>query len=127
MIFFGGVTGIWLGGWLADRLGGLNRAAYAWVPAGAFLLCVPLYALGALAPPSDWSLLIFLMPIALALAWLGPTICAIQHLVPLPPPRREPGAPYGPRHPPDDGPYAVGSFAVDGDALHFVYGLLRLR
>jgi hypothetical protein len=27
-------------------------------------------------------LLLFLVPIALALAWLGPAICAIQHLVP---------------------------------------------
>jgi predicted MFS family arabinose efflux permease len=52
------------------------------VPAGAFLLSVPLYALGVMAPPSAWSLPIFLVPIALALAWLGPTICAIQHLVP---------------------------------------------
>lgn len=82
LIFFGGVTGIWLGGWLADRLGGRSRSAYALVPAAAFLLSVPLYALGVLAPPSPWSLLIFLVPIALALAWLGPTICAIQHLVP---------------------------------------------
>jgi sugar phosphate permease len=54
LIFFGGITGIWLGGWLADRLGDRNRAAYALVPAGAFLLCVPLYALGVLAPPSYW-------------------------------------------------------------------------
>jgi MFS family permease len=68
LIFFGGITGIWLGGWLADRLGDRNRAAYALVPAAAFLLCVPLYALGVLAPPSYWSLLIFLVPIALALA-----------------------------------------------------------
>jgi MFS family permease len=82
LIFFGGVTGIWLGGWLGDRLGGRSRSAYALVPAVAFLLSVPLYALGVLAPPSPWSLLIFLVPIALALAWLGPTICAIQHLVP---------------------------------------------
>jgi MFS family permease len=52
------------------------------VPATAFLLSVPLYALGVLAPPSHWSLLIFLVPIALTLAWLGPTLCAIQHLVP---------------------------------------------
>jgi MFS family permease len=52
------------------------------VPSIAFLLCVPLYALGVLAPPSHLSLLIFLVPIALSLAWLGPTLSAIQHLVP---------------------------------------------
>jgi MFS family permease len=78
----GGVTGIWLGGFLADRLGSHSRSAYALVPAGAFALTIPLYALGVLAPPSVWTLPLFLLPIALALAWLGPTICAIQHLVP---------------------------------------------
>jgi MFS family permease len=76
------VTGIWLGGFLADRLGSHSRSAYALVPAGAFALTIPLYALGVLAPPSVWTLPLFLLPIALALAWLGPTICAIQHLVP---------------------------------------------
>jgi MFS family permease len=81
LTLFGGVAGIWLGGWLADRLGRYNRAAYALVPAGAFLITAPLYVLGVLAPPSFWSLPLFLVPTALALAWLGPTICAIQHLV----------------------------------------------
>lgn len=81
LTFFGGVAGIWLGGWLADRLGRYNRSAYALVPAGAFLITAPLYVLGVLAPPSLWSLPLFLLPTALALAWLGPTICAIQHLV----------------------------------------------
>jgi MFS family permease len=82
LLLFGGVSGIWLGGWLADQLGSRNRAAYAGVPAIAFVLCVPLYAAGVLAPPSHLSLWIFLVPIALALAWLGPTLSAIQHLVP---------------------------------------------
>lgn len=81
LTFFGGVSGIWLGGWLADRLGSYSRSAYALVPAGAFLITIPLYVLGVLAPPSLWSLPLFLVPTALALAWLGPTICAIQHLV----------------------------------------------
>jgi MFS family permease len=82
IILFGGVAGIWLGGWLADRFGSRNRAAYALVPATAFVLCVPLYALGVLAPPNHSSLLVFVVPIALGLAWLGPTLSAIQHLVP---------------------------------------------
>ena len=82
LFLIGGVCGIWLGGWLADHFGARSRAAYAAVPAIAFVLCVPLYAIGVLAPASHWSLLIFLAPIALALAWLGPTLSAIQHLVP---------------------------------------------
>ncbi len=78
----GGFAGIWLGGWSADRLGGHRRGSYALVPASAFVIAVPLYAIGVLSPPSPWMLPLFLIPTALALAWLGPTICAVQHLVP---------------------------------------------
>jgi MFS family permease len=81
LIFIGGIAGIWLGGWLTDRLGTLRRAAYALVPAVAFILCVPFYAIGVLAPASNWILPVFVIPTALALVWLGPTICAVQHLV----------------------------------------------
>ena len=82
LTFVSGVAGIWLGGALADRFGGTRRAAYALVPAVAFLLSVPLYAAGLLAPASLGSLPIFVLPMALALAWLAPTASAIQHLVP---------------------------------------------
>jgi len=82
LTFVSGVAGIWLGGALADRFGSTRRAAYALVPAVAFLLSVPLYAAGLLAPASLGSLPIFVLPMALALAWLAPTASAIQHLVP---------------------------------------------
>ena len=82
LTFVSGVAGIWLGGALADRFGSARRAAYALVPAVAFLLSVPLYAVGLLAPASLSSLPIFIVPMALALAWLAPTASAIQHLVP---------------------------------------------
>jgi MFS family permease len=82
LTFVSGVAGIWLGGALADRFGSTRRAAYALVPAVAFLLTVPLYAAGLLAPASLGSLPIFVLPMALALAWLAPTASAIQHLVP---------------------------------------------
>jgi MFS family permease len=78
----GGVIGIWVGGSLTDRLGSRRRSAYALVPAAAFVLCVPAYALGVLAPASLWSVAIFLVPTAFALVWLAPTVCAVQHLVP---------------------------------------------
>lgn len=82
LTFVSGVAGIWLGGALADRFGSTRRAAYALVPAVAFVLSVPLYAAGLLAPSSLGSLPIFVLPMALALAWLAPTASAIQHLVP---------------------------------------------
>jgi MFS family permease len=77
-----GLAGIWLGGYFGDRLGAARRAAYALVPAAAFFLSVPLYAIGMLAPSVPASLPIFLLPMALALAWLGPTMSAVQQLVP---------------------------------------------
>jgi MFS family permease len=82
LTFVSGVAGIWLGGALADRFGSTRRAAYAFVPAIAFLLSVPLYAAALLAPAFMGSLPIFVLPMALALAWLAPTASAIQHLVP---------------------------------------------
>lgn len=78
----GGVLGIWLGGYLADRLGRTRKAAYALVPASAFVLSLPFYALGFLATSPALAFVIFLIPSALGLVWLGPVITAIQHLVP---------------------------------------------
>jgi MFS family permease len=78
----GGVAGIWLGGVLGDRLGARDRAAYARIPAYAFLLTAPVYALGL---SLDWLPAVFvvlLIPTALALLWLGPVIAAVQGMVP---------------------------------------------
>ena len=87
-LFYGGVTllggvlGIWLGGWLADRFGLRSKAAYALVPAVTLLLSMPFYALGAMLDSLSWAFAIFVIPAALSLAWLGPVTSAIQHLVP---------------------------------------------
>jgi predicted MFS family arabinose efflux permease len=77
----GGVAGVWLGGWLADRYGAARKAAYAYVPAAALALCVPFYFVGVLSSTLSWSFIVFVIPAALGLVWLGPTISAIQHLV----------------------------------------------
>ncbi len=76
-----GILGIWMGGLLADRLGQKNRAAYALVPAVAFLFTTPLYAAGVLAPSPYLSVVLFFAPVALGLLWLGPVLSAFQHLV----------------------------------------------
>ncbi len=87
-IFYGGVTlvggvlGIWLGGWLADRYGGRSKAAYAIVPAASLLLSMPFYIVGAMLDSLSWAFAIFVIPAALSLAWLGPVTAAVQHLVP---------------------------------------------
>ena len=81
IVLIGGVSGVWLGGWLADKYGAGRRSAYALVPAGALLLCVPLYAFGTFAPSLKLAFFIFLVPTALGLVWLGPVLAAVQQLV----------------------------------------------
>jgi MFS family permease len=82
VVFLGGCTGVFAGGWLADRLGHADRGWYAKLPAIAWLITAPTFAAGLLAPSLwvAWPLL--LIPNALNILWLGPVITAVQHLVP---------------------------------------------
>jgi predicted MFS family arabinose efflux permease len=82
LLLIGGVAGIGIGSILADRLGQRARSAYALIPAAAFFLILPCYAYGVFRPPGAFAFVFFLLPTALQLAWLGPVISAIQHLVP---------------------------------------------
>ncbi|NNF52570.1 MAG: MFS transporter [Gammaproteobacteria bacterium] len=77
----GGLAGIWLGGMFADKFGRVSRAAYAVIPGVAFLATIPLYALAILSDNLFVAFFVFLLPTALGLAWLGPVISAIQHVV----------------------------------------------
>ena len=82
VVFIGGCAGVFAGGWLADRLGTLDRGWYAKLPAIAWFITAPTFAAGLLAPNPwvAWPLL--LIPNALNIFWLGPVIAAVQHLVP---------------------------------------------
>ena len=82
ILLVGGVAGVWLGGVLGDRLGQLDKSAYARVPAIAWLITAPLFAggLSVQTPLAAWLLLV--IPNALCLLFLGPIITAVQHLVP---------------------------------------------
>jgi MFS family permease len=81
--FVGGTIGIWLGGWLADKLGrGVKRSAYPLVPAVGFVIAVPLFFLAMNVEDKWTAFALFLIPQALSLAWLGPVVTAVQHLVP---------------------------------------------
>ncbi len=84
LLLIGGCTGVFMGGWLADRLGSMDRAWYARLPAIAWLITAPMFALGLLAPNLwiAWPLLV--IPNALNILWLGPVTTAVQHLVPQP-------------------------------------------
>lgn len=82
LLLVGGSAGVLAGGWLSDRLGAMDRSWYARLPAIAWLLTIPTYAGGLLAPSLwiAWPLL--LVANALAILWLGPVTAAVQHLAP---------------------------------------------
>jgi predicted MFS family arabinose efflux permease len=77
----GGVAGTWLGGWLGDRLGPDRPGAYALIPAICFLITAPAFALGLFAPNLWVAWILFAVGQMTALAWLGPVLAAVQHIV----------------------------------------------
>lgn len=77
----GGVTGIWLGGWFGDRLGSIKPSGYPLIPAICFLLAAPVYAFAFFAPSLPVAWILFAIGTALSLAWLGPVVAAVQHIV----------------------------------------------
>lgn len=81
ILLIGGTAGIWLGGVMADRYGPDKKAAYAIVPAIAFLTTIPFFLVGVLAPTLWIAFPAFLVLQALSLVWLGPVLSAFQHLV----------------------------------------------
>jgi MFS family permease len=81
ILLLGGLSGIWLGGALADRFGHKNKAAYALVPACAFIASVPFFVAGVTSTSLGVAFVAFLVPTALSLVWLGPVLSAFQHLV----------------------------------------------
>jgi predicted MFS family arabinose efflux permease len=82
LVLIGGLIGIWFGGALADRYGQKQRKMYAFIPAIAFVATVPFYVIGVLSTTPWLSFAVLLVPTALGLAWLGPVLAAVQHLVP---------------------------------------------
>ena len=81
LLLVGGCAGVFAGGWLADRLGGRDRGWYAKLPAIAWLISIPAWALGLFAPNLwiAWPLL--LIGNGVNILWLGPVTTAVQHLV----------------------------------------------
>ena len=82
ILLVGGIAGIWMGGWLADRFGTARRRNYALIPAIAFLCTAPFYVGAVTSSSLAVSFVLFLVPTALGLVWLGPVLSAIQHIVP---------------------------------------------
>ncbi|NEX91762.1 MFS transporter [Caulobacter sp. 17J65-9] len=82
LLLVGGVSGVLLGGLLADVLGKADRGAYAWLSAIAWLITAPLFMMGFLSPSPWKAWLLLVVPNALTLVFVGPLTTAVQHLVP---------------------------------------------
>ena len=81
VLLVGGLAGIWAGGWLGDRFGHGDKTQFARIPAFAFLATIPFYVVAILSTNPFITFVVLLVPTALGLAWLGPVISTIQHLV----------------------------------------------
>lgn len=82
IVLVGGVAGVWLGGVVGDRLKQARPSAYALVPTVTYALCLPSFLLAFSSHSIVASAILFVIPTALSLAWLGPVIGAINGLVP---------------------------------------------
>lgn len=82
LLLIGGAGGVFLGGVLADRLGRGDRGWYVKLPAYAWLVTAPTFALGLLSPSPILAWACLLIPNALNILWLGPITTAVQHLAP---------------------------------------------
>ena len=81
IVLVGGAAGTWLGGWIGDKVGPARPGGYALIPAFCFLGTAPAFAAGLFAPNLWLAWLLFAVGQMLALAWLGPVISAVQHIV----------------------------------------------
>ncbi|MDC7682637.1 MFS transporter [Asticcacaulis sp. BYS171W] len=85
IVLIGGVIGIAGGAWLADKLGAKSPRSFVFVPAVAYLLCIPAYALVLLDPDFGFStgsgFALLLLAQALGLVWMGPVMASLHHVV----------------------------------------------
>jgi predicted MFS family arabinose efflux permease len=82
LLLIGGCAGVFGGGWLADRLGAGDRGWYARLPAIAWIVSVPAWGFGLMAPNLWFAWPLLLIGNAVNILWLGPVTTAVQHLVP---------------------------------------------
>ena len=84
IFLIGGTAGVFAGGWLADRLGQVDRRWYARLPTIAWLITAPMFVAGLMTDNLWLAWPLLLIPNALNILWLGPVTTAVQHLVPRP-------------------------------------------
>lgn len=79
----GGMLGTWLGGYLADRFGAINRRHVLSAPAIGMAVAVPLAIAAYHAPGWPLALALLFVPTVFNSLYYGPTYSAAQGLVPL--------------------------------------------
>jgi predicted MFS family arabinose efflux permease len=79
----GGMLGTWLGGYLADRFGAINRRHVLSAPAIGMALAVPIAIAAYHAPNWPLALLLLFIPTVFNSFYYGPCYSAAQGLVPI--------------------------------------------
>jgi len=77
-----GIGGVWLGGWLGDKLGAKDRRWLVWIPAIALLVGIPFAILSLVAPTWPLSIAGFIVPLAALYVYSGPVFGVMQSLFP---------------------------------------------
>ena len=81
VLLIGGTAGMLAGGFLADRLSPRDRRWNAWLPAIAWALTAPCFAIGLMADSLWLAWPFLLLANGLNILWFGPLVAAIQNLV----------------------------------------------
>ena len=76
-----GIFGVWLGGYIADRLGAKDLRAYVIVPAIASLVVIPIYITAVLVDDARLAFLLLALPAILGSLWYGPVYATAQSIV----------------------------------------------
>lgn len=81
LLLIGGSIGMLAGGMFADRLSPRDRRWNAWLPAIAWALTAPCFAIGLMADSLWLAWPFLLLANGLNILWFGPLVSAIQNLV----------------------------------------------
>lgn len=77
----GGIIGVWLGGYLADRLGTKDKRWYLWIPTISMLLSIPLLAVMLFSTNKYGVVVTNIVVKALWATYLGPIIAIAHRMV----------------------------------------------
>jgi MFS family permease len=81
ILLVGGISGIWLGAVVTDRLGVADKSIYGRAPAYAFLGTIPFFLLGILSDSLIIVFIAFMVIQALSFVMMGPLLSSFQHIV----------------------------------------------